>query len=227
MGRVADKVALITGASNPVAQASAQALADEGACIIVVDADLGAAERAAQATKAASERLMWGVKENASEAAWESLIAKIEDRFGQLNVLVNGPPVVQRRSISDLSLADLRALQESNIVEPWLGLKHGVAAMRRCGGGSIINLSLGLARVGASGFSANCANAAGVRVMSQAAALECGQNADGVRVNSVLVDHENLPNRAEVAAAVVYLASDESRFMTAGEIAFGPGVVAA
>jgi len=227
VGRVADKVALITGVSDPVAQACAQALADEGACIIVVDADPNAAEGAAQATKAASDRLMWGVKQNASEAAWESLIAKIEDQFGKLDALVNAPPVIKRRAISDLSLGDLRAMEESNIVEPWLGLKHGIAAMRRCGGGSIINLSLALARTGAAGFSANCATAAGVRVMSQAAALECGQNADGIRVNSVLFDHRGSPNAAQIAAAVVHLASDESRFMTAGEIAFGASVVAA
>jgi NAD(P)-dependent dehydrogenase (short-subunit alcohol dehydrogenase family) len=67
-------------------------------------------------------------------------------------------------------------------------------------------------------MSANSAAAAGSRVMSQAAALECGQESDGVRVNSILLDHENaVPS--EVAAAVIYLASDESRFMTAGEIA--------
>lgn len=222
MGRVADKVALVTGVGLPIAAAAARALADEGARLVVVDVDRDVAERSAAALGLPEARLMSRGHERGTEAAWAALVSSIVDRFGRLDVLVNGPPDLLVKPIRDMTLDDLRALEEANIVAPWLGMKHAVGAMRESGGGSIVNLSLGLARTGASGLSANCATAAGLRVMSQAVALECGQNTDGIRVNTVLVDHVRPPPPAEVAAAVVYLASDESRFMTAGEIALEP-----
>ncbi len=218
MARVADKVVLTTGAGDSVVQACAQALLDEGARVAITDTDPAVAARAAGALNAPPDRVIALGKDEASEAAWEAAIAKVEDGFGGLDVLVNGPPRLLHKPIFEMSLDDLRTIEEANIVEPWLGLKHGIVAMRRRGGGSIINLSLTIARTGAANMSANSAAAAGSRVMSQAAALECGQESDGVRVNSILLDHENaVPS--EVAAAVIYLASDESRFMTAGEIA--------
>ena len=215
MARVANKVVLLTGASGEVVQACAQALIDEGASVALADPDSAKAEQVAGTLP--PDRVMWLAKENAAEAAWEATVAAVEKRFGELDGLVNGLPRVLNKSIADMSIDDLRAIEESNIVEPWLGLKHGIAAMRRRGGGSIINLSLTVARHGAPNMSANCAAAAGLRVMSQAAALECGEKSDGVRVNSILVDHTSVVP-SEVAAAVLYLASDESRFMTAGEI---------
>lgn len=226
MARVANKVVLLTGAANSVVQMCAQALIDEGARVVMADADATKAEQAASAIVGPTDSIIWLAKDVASEAAWEAAIATTEAKFGGLDVLVNGPPDVLTKSIAEMSLDDLRALEETNVVEPWLGLKHGIAAMRRRGGGSIVNLSLTLARVGAANMSGNCATAAGLRVMAQAAALECGEQSDGVRVNSILVDHQSsVP--AEVAAAVVYLASDESRFMTAGEIALeGDGAAA-
>ena len=216
MARVANKVALLTGA-GAVIQACAQALVDEGASVALTDPDSAKAQQIAGNLRAATDRVMWLAKEDADEAGWETTIAAVEERFGGLDVLVNGEPRIIEKSIADMSISNLRAIEETNIVEPWLGLKHGIAALRRRGGGSIINLSLTVARHGALNMSANCAAAAGVRVMSQAAALECGEKSDGVRVNTILVDHTTaVPS--EVAAAVIYLASDESRFMTAGEI---------
>lgn len=220
VGRVADKVALVTGVGHPLAAAAASALADEGARLVVVDTEHATAERAAAVTGLPSPRVMSRGHERSSETAWGNLVTSVIDRFGRLDILVNGPPDLLVKPIREMTLSDLRALEEANIVAPWLGMKHATVAMRAGGGGSIVNLSLGLARTGAADLSGNCATAAGLRVMSQAVALECGQNADGIRVNSILVDHARPPAPAEVAAAVVYLASDESRFMTAGEIAF-------
>jgi NAD(P)-dependent dehydrogenase (short-subunit alcohol dehydrogenase family) len=226
VARVANKVVLLTGARAEAVQVCAQALIDEGASVALVDPDGAKSQQIAGTLKAPADRVMWLAKEDANEVAWETVIAAVEEHFGGLDVLVNGPPRVLAKSIADMSIDDLRAIEEANIVEPWLGLKHGIAAMRRRGGGSIINLSLTLARHGAPNMSANCAAAAGLRVMSQAAALECGEKSDGVRVNSILVDHTSVV-ASEVAVAVLYLASDESRFMTAGEIALNGDALSA
>lgn len=222
MARVAGKVVLLTRAADGVVQACAQALIDEGAHVALADVDATKAEQAAATLKGATDAVMSLGKEEATDDGWMQALAAIEMRFGGIDVLVNGPPQILVKSIADMTLEDLRALEETNIVEPWLGLKHGITALRKRGGGSIVNLSLTQARVGTANMSGNCATAAGARVMSQAAALECGEQSDGVRVNSILLDHDaSVPE--EVAAAVVYLASDESRFMTAGEIALDGG----
>jgi len=218
VARVAGKVVLLTRAADRVVQACAQALIDEGAHVALADTDASKADQAAATLTGAGDGIISLGKEEATDEGWLQALAAIETRFGGVDVLVNGPPQILVKSIADMTLEDLRALEETNVVEPWLGLKHGIPALRKRGGGSIINLSLTLARDGAANMSGNCATAAGSRVMSQAAALECGEQSDGVRVNSILLDHDaSVPE--EVAAAVVYLASDESRFMTAGEIA--------
>ncbi len=218
MGRVANKVAIVTGVSDPIAARSAQALLEEGARLVFADADAGAAQAACDLAGADAATAIAICKPVADEEAWESTVAAAVERFGRLDVLVNGPPLVMRKSIGDMTLDDLRLLEERNIVEPWLGFKYAIGAMRKGGGGSIVNLSLTLAKEGASDLAGNCATAGGLRVMAQAAALECGQHSDGIRVNSVLISHERPAEPNEVAAAVVYFASEESRFMTAGEI---------
>ena len=78
--------------------------------------------------------------ERGTEAAWAALVSSIVDRFGRLDVLVNGPPDLLVKPIRDMTLDDLRVLEEANIVAPWLGMKHAVGAMRESGGGSIVNL---------------------------------------------------------------------------------------
>jgi NAD(P)-dependent dehydrogenase (short-subunit alcohol dehydrogenase family) len=226
VGRVANKVALVTGVANPVAAASGRALLQEGARVVLADPDPAAAEAALRNIGAsAADGLALG-KAVADENAWEQAVARATEVFGRLDILVNGPPRVFVKTIDAMTLEDLRFLEEHNIVEPWLGMKHVIPAMRGQGGGAIINLSLALARTGAPGVAGNCATAAGVRVMSQAAAIECGQHSDGIRVNSVLMSHDKSAAPDEVAAAVVYLASDEARFMTAGEIVIDEGFLA-
>lgn len=226
MGRVANKVALVTGVANPVAAASGRALLREGARVVLTDADPAAAEAALRDMGAsAADGLALG-KAVADEDAWEQTVARAAAAFGRLDILVNGPPRIVGKTIDDMTLDDLRSLEEHNIVEPWLGMKHVIPTMRGQGGGAIINLSLALARAGAPGLAGNCTTAAGVRVMSQAAAIECGQHSDGIRVNSVLLSHDGPVANDEVASAVVYLASDEARFMTAGEIVIDDGFLA-
>jgi len=227
VGRVAGKVALITGVSDQVAATSAQRLAEEGAKVAFVDADKARAEAALTSSGLDAENGLAFAKPIADEAAWQAAIESTVKAFGSLDILVNGPPLVMKKPIGEMTLEDLRVLEEHNIVEPWLGFKHAIVAMREAGGGSIVNLSLTLAKVGAEGMAGNCATAGGLRVMAQAAALECGQHSDGIRVNSVLMSHEGGSDPKEVASAVVYFASDESRFMTAGEIVIDSGFLAA
>lgn len=252
MGRVEGKVAIVTGgASNPgLGYSTALALGREGARVVVTDIDADGAARCAEAIRAAGGQAMSMAHDVTSEAAWEKVIAATVESFGRLNVLVNNAGIAVLKPLESLSLADWDRQIAVNLTSVFLGCKAAAEPMRRSGGGSIVNLSSVAGLIGLRNCAAYGASKGGVRLMSKTIAAELGK--DGIRCNSVHPGFiwTNMQSdaqtgdrtRAEAAVAglpvprvgepddiancVLYLASDESAYVTGAEFVVDAGMTA-
>src|SRR5574341_16715 len=184
-GRLAEKTALITGAASGIGKATAILLAREGAKVGVADID----ENGAQNT--ASEILSWDgtavayALDVASEQEWQRVIDDLLQKWERLDILVNNAGISFAKPLTEMSLAEWRRVFAVNLDGVFLGTKHGMIAMRKGGGGSIINVASASGIKAGPGASAYCASKAAVRMFSKAVALECAQNGDNIRVNTV------------------------------------------
>lgn len=223
--KLSDHVAFVTRTGTQPARTAALALAREGAAVFVTDADAAAAAALAAEIVRRNGKADSIGHDITDEASWEAAIAAATAKLGTPTILVNGPPDTLTGAITALSLDDFRQAEAVNITGPWLGLKHAILAMRAAGkGGSIMTLSSVAAKKPARGSTANTAAAAGVRIMSRAAALECGAQSDGIRIN--LIELSATTPADEIAGAVVYFASPDSRFATGAELTLGEGAAA-
>jgi len=251
-GRVQGKVAIVTGAASGLGAASARRLAQEGACVMLTDRSVATGEAAAEAILAIGGRAAFMAHDVTSEEDWAAVVAGTLKAFGRIDVLVNNAGVGGGAALMEMSLADWRALLAINLDGVFLGMRTVGAAMVQAGG-SIINLSSILGKVGQAGAGAYCASKGGVLMLTKAAALEWAPLK--IRVNSVhpgyidtpmvstaLHNAENgnemrdliisrhamgrlgLPR--EIADGVVFLASDESSFMTGAELVIDGGYTA-
>jgi NAD(P)-dependent dehydrogenase (short-subunit alcohol dehydrogenase family) len=184
MGRVDGKVALVTGAASGIGLACAEALAREGASVVLTDLQDEKGVEAAARLGGAARYLRHDVTD---EEAWIAVVAEIERTFGRLDILVNNAGIgIGCPDITAMSLADWRRQQAVNVEGVFLGVKHGLACMRRAGhGGSIINVSSVAGIKGSPGLAAYSATKGAVRLLSKAVAMECADAKDGVRVNSI------------------------------------------
>jgi 3(or 17)beta-hydroxysteroid dehydrogenase len=252
MGRVMSKVALITGAAMGLGRASALRLASEGARIVVTDVntDSGhgtAAEIEAQGGEAVFHRL------DVSDAdQWRSVLLQVEQRFRRLDILVNNAGIAVAKNVEETTLDEWRSTMAINADGVFLGCKYAIPLMRSSGGGSIINLSSISAIIGDADLAAYCASKGAVRALTKAVAVHCAERRNGIRCNSIhpgsiwtpqtenyLRDRGNLDEEREkmlrrhpigflgepndVAHMVLYLASDESRFVTGTEMVVDGG----
>lgn len=206
MGRLAGKTAIVSGADQPFGAACAKVLAGEGAAVVGAGRDI--------------------THDVADEVSWRRVIDAVVSDHGRLDILVNAAQVFLDKPLLDTTLEELRHIEEINLLGAWLGVKHGILAMRRSGGGSIVTVSSGLAKVGRPGAAVACAAAGGVRIMTQAAALECGARSDNIRVNTVLTGSSDT-HADDVARAVLHVVSDEASFMTGSDLVVGGGHLAA
>jgi NAD(P)-dependent dehydrogenase (short-subunit alcohol dehydrogenase family) len=183
------------------------------------------------------------------EAQWIDLIDEAEKRFDGVDVLVNNAAMFFVKSLLDTTYADLDAIYRVNMEGTFLGIKHGMNAMDRRGGGSIVNISSLLGIRGFPGGSAYCATKGAVTQMSLAAALEGAADGRNIRVNVIhpgvfwtkmvieqmggtdevkqfLSDDTPLGRTGdpkEISHAVIYLASDEARLVTGSEMTIDGG----
>ncbi|MSO69983.1 MAG: glucose 1-dehydrogenase [Alphaproteobacteria bacterium] len=253
-GRVEGKVALITGAAEGIGAASARALGAEGAKLVLTDInDNGVKSLAAELERDGAAAI--GLRHDVSdEAGWESVMAATLSRFGRLDVLVNNAGIAFVGPTAETSLADWRRMLAVNLDGVFLGTKYAIRAMAG-EGGSIINVSSILGIDGAATAAAYCASKGGVRLFTKSVALECGEAGNGIRVNSIhpgyihtsMFDSDvaafgsleakmkkvsalhpigRIGQPAEIAAGVVFLASDESSFMTGSELVIDGGYTA-
>ncbi len=255
-GRVAGKTALISGAATGLGQSMAACLAAEGARVAVADIDTARGYDVVAEIQAAGGEAMFISLDVTDEDAWRAAVAAVESAYGRLDVLVNNAGIATVGSVDKMSLKDWRAVMAVNIDGVFLGTKHAVPAMRRAGGGSIINISSILGLTGLEKLSAYCASKGAVRLFTKAVALECGRDGSGIRVNSIHPGYihtammEDTCRRdygdiakglaelgklhpigrvgepEEIAAGVLYLASDESKFITGSELAIDGGYTA-
>lgn len=250
-GRVEGKVALVTGAGSAggLGQAAARRLAQEGAIVYLTDLDgEGAMARAAEIGCGAV-----GLAHDAtSEQQWSDVIGRIEADHGRLDILVNNAGIAILCPIEEMTLERFNRQMEVNMTTAFLGMRLGVAAMRKAGhGGSIVNISsvgglIGLARTHAYG-----ASKAGIRVFGKALAIETAK--DGIRVNSVhpgmirtqmtaplaapdpaeqqrridaVVPLGRMGQPEDIAHCVLFLASDEASYVTGAEFVVDGGMTA-
>ncbi|RTM04958.1 MAG: glucose 1-dehydrogenase [Hyphomicrobiales bacterium] len=255
MGRVAGKVALVTGAGLGLGRASSILLAAEGAKLVVSDIDEGlAGNTAAEIVKAGGEAL--ALRHDVSKPEdWTAVMAAIERRFGRLEVLVNNAGIAIARNIEDTSLAEWRRTMAVNLDGVFLGCQAGIRLMKQSGGGSIINLSSIDGIIGEAELAAYCASKGGVRTLTKAVAVHCAEKRYGIRCNSIhpgyiwtpqtenylrdlgTLDQEKakalsrhpigfLGEPNDIAYMVLYLASDESKFVTGSEMVVDGGYLA-
>ena len=252
LGRVQGKVAIVTGAASGLGAASARRLADEGASVMLTDRSVVAGEAVAEAILAIGGKAAFMVHDVASEDDWRAVVAGTLKGFGGIDVLVNNAGVGGGGSLMEMSLADWRAILSINLDGVFLGLRHVGPAMAESGG-SIINLSSILGKVGQAGAAAYSASKGGVLMLTKSAAVEWAPL--NIRVNSVhpgyidtpmvsnaLHNAENgnalrdlivsrhpmarLGLAREIAEGVLFLASDESSFMTGAELVIDGGYTA-
>jgi 3alpha(or 20beta)-hydroxysteroid dehydrogenase len=180
MGRLTDKVALVTGAARGTGEATARLFAAEGAHVLLSDVLDERGEAVAQEIGDAARYTRLDVSQ---EGDWERAITLATRQFGGLDILVNNAAILEVAALTDTSVERFRELVEVNQVGTFLGMRHAVEPMKARGGGSIVNVSSIDGQRGANGLVAYASSKWAVRGITRVAALELG--AFGIRVNAV------------------------------------------
>lgn len=256
MGRVTGKKVFVTGAARGLGAAIARGLAREGAQVVLADIDVtGAAAIAAEIDQIAQAPVAFAVPLDVTdEAQWTRALAEAEAAMSGISVLVNNAGILQTGSIETLSLDDWKRVMSVNTDSVFLGCKHALAYLRRSQPAAIVNISSIAGLIAGHNTPAYNASKAAVWLLTKSVALHCAKLGDDIRCNSVhpaFIDTPMLePLRdalgkkeadaklarqvplgrigspQDVANAVLYLASDESRFMTGAEMRLDGGISA-
>ena len=184
-GRVAGKVALVTGAASGIGKATAIVLAGEGAKIAVTDLDAAGAQSSVNEIVSQGGDAISYSLDVTSETDWERALDNVLENWNKLDILVNNAGISFAKPVTEMTLSEWQRVMAVNLDGVFLGTKHGVRAMRKGTGGSIINVASASGLKASPGASAYCASKAAVRMFSKAVALECAQNDDRIRVNTI------------------------------------------
>jgi len=251
MGKLDGKVALISGGARGQGAAEAETFAREGAKVVfgdILDTEGQKVEAAIRATGADATYVHLDVT---SEADWQRAVQTATGRHGRLNILINNAAIViPRVPIEDRTAAEWDQVMAVNAKGVFLGTKYAIPAMRRAGGGSIVNIS-SVAGIGQSLHQepAYAASKGAIRIFTKVTASQ--HAVDKIRCNSVhpgpvdtemfhsaFRDPEAMARRlqriplqrmgtvAEIVSAVLYLASDDSSYMTGSELVIDGGALA-
>jgi 3(or 17)beta-hydroxysteroid dehydrogenase len=250
MNRVKGKSAIVTGGAGGLGRAQALLLSREGARVVVSDTREAEARKVVEEINAQGGEALFLRHDVSKDAEWERVMKETVSRFEKLDVLVNNAGVMIWKKIEDTSLEEWRWLMSINLDGVFLGTKHAMGVMKKNGGGSIVNISSVAGMIGTLDTSAYHASKGGVRIFTKAAALECSKAGYGynIRVNSIhpgviktpmvggLLEDEDKMKTAlgwipmghfgdpeDVAHGVLYLASDESRYITGTELVIDGG----
>jgi 3alpha(or 20beta)-hydroxysteroid dehydrogenase len=242
-GRLQGRVALISGGARGQGAAHGRRLAQEGAAVILGDVLEDEGDAHARTLRAEGHDATFLRLDVTAAADWDAAVRLAQERSGRLDVLVNNAGIVRVAPILEETDAGWNATLAVNATGVFFGMRAAIGALRAAGGGSIINVASIYGPVGAPGYVAYTASKGAVISMTKVAALE--HAADGIRVNAIApgpvrtpmsvqegdasVDITPLRRRAEpeeISAAVAFLASDDSVYMTGAVLAVDGGYLA-
>lgn len=245
-GRLAGKVAIVTGGAQGQGEAIVRAFVAEGARVVIADI---ADEPGALLAKELGDTALFVHHDVSSPESWEAVVATAVERFGPVTVLANNAGILRFNDIAGQPLEEFELLWRVNTLGCFLGIRSVIASMKEAGGGSIINASSIEGLAGMAFLSAYTSTKFAIRGLTKAAAVELGPS--GIRVNSVhpgMIDTgmtrgmgvddgamewggskvalKRVGVPADIAPLYVYLGSDESSFVTGAEIAIDGGATA-
>jgi 3alpha(or 20beta)-hydroxysteroid dehydrogenase len=251
MGKLDGKVALISGGARGQGAAEAETFVKEGARVVFGDIRDDEGKKVEAAIRARGGDAVYVHLDVTSETDWQAAVQTTTSRYGKLDILINNAAIViPRVPIEERTVAEWDRVMAVNARSVFLGTKHAIPVMRRTGGGSIVNIS-SVAGIGQSLHQepAYAASKGAIRIFTKVTASQHAK--DGIRCNSVHpgpVDTEmfhsafqdkdamqrrleRVPLRrigtvAEIVTAVLYLASDESSYMTGSELVIDGGALA-
>lgn len=255
-GRLASKVAIVTGGAEGIGEATARLFAKEGAKTVVADINRAKGKDVADEIGAGGGEAIFIHHDVTSEASWQSLLKETINRFGKLNILVNNAGIIKIADIENTSLADWHKIMEVNSTGVYLGTKLAILSMKENGElCSIINRSSVAGQIGDKNMFAYCASKGAVTLLTKSAALSCADKEYSIRINSVHpafvstsmsrkeaaqigVSEEEYRQGArevhplglgepiDVAYLDLFLASDESKWITGSEFNVDGGFTA-
>jgi 3(or 17)beta-hydroxysteroid dehydrogenase len=255
MNRMRGKSAIVTGGALGIGRACALKLAEEGATVMVTDLDAAKGSLVVDEIRDQGGDAIFVEQDVAEEAGWEHVIRVVIDRYEKLDVLVNNAGVALANDVEHTTLEEWRRLMSINLDGVFLGTKHAVQAMKANRCGSIVNMSSIEGLIGDPNLAAYNASKGGVRLLTKSAALYCAKAGYNIRVNSVHpgyiwtpmvenflksqgdvaqgrkmldslhpIGHVGEPD--DIAYGVLYLASDEAKFVTGTELVIDGGYTA-
>lgn len=247
-GRVAGKIALVTGGASGIGHATARLLSEEGASVIVADIN-----KTAGAEVAAEIGGLFLPLDVSSEAEWVTTMDHVATHYARLDILVNNAGISPHDTIENFELETWRYIHSVVLESVALGCKHGLSLLRKSNAAAIVNLSSVAGMIGASNYASYGSAKAGVRNLTKSVAMLCAERSYPIRANSVhpgsidtpILDADKakygeraitareksiplgrLGRAEEVATAILFLASDEASFITGTELIVDGGFTA-
>lgn len=244
MDRLQNKVAIITGGIKGIGLATAQAFVAEGAQVVITDIDGTNHQTVLEALSPSAHFIEHNV---ADEQAWETAFTKTIELFGHVDIVVNNAGILDFNDAEHITDDIWHKVLAVDLDGVMYGVKHGIAHMKK-NGGSIINLSSIAGLIGIPNLFAYNAAKGGVKMLTKSAALYCAENQYQIRINSIHPGYVHTPmvdaypemradleklhplgrlaEASEIAQMAVYLASDESKFVTGSELVIDGGYTA-
>ena len=244
--RLQNKVALISGGAKGMGAVEAKLFAKEGAKVVIGDVLEAEGKQIEAAINETGGECLFVPLDVTDENQWNEAVAATLRRFGKLDILINNAGIFRTNAVEETSSAEWDQVMDINAKGVFLGAKAAIPAMREAGGGSIINLSSVAGLVGAAYSSAYSASKGAVRLFTKSTAIQYAT--DGVRCNSIhpgviqtdmtkeaIADSQfkaqrldptplaRLGQPEDVAYGALYLASDESSFVTGAELVIDGG----